>query len=487
MLLIAVPMSVAAAEPVTKDAYIAQMGYATNAAWTKITTAAELEAISNTDAKNYYLANDIVIEGDLSASLVGDAENKGFKGVFDGCGFSITMTGTFDAGAVSIGLFCTNFEGTMKNVTFGSATAPIKFKGAHANYGIIANQSQGDATVIENVNVYADIDSSRAGATNIGLLIGKVNSGKTTFKNCHAVGSIKIVEDSLRKLGGLVGANVAESVVEDCSADVQFTYGTVGAGSAFGGIIGFNTNADCKITMKNCVNYCDLAANENADIAGFIGKGNVGTVTVENCINLGEVGENGIVGGGSGIMLSVKKCVSVSASDIKMIAGASVKIDAPTAIRFGATLGDNLNVATLKELVGEENVKLGVLIAPTATVAAATAFTKDALAAGSYTDAQAELVGKTLIGKSADILEADYKTSYSGVAYVSVKIDGEWITVYGAYDAANARTVDAVAKSACEDLSDAQSDSYANAAGDKFSPYTAEQLTSLKNYYEVAN
>ena len=152
--------------------------------------------------------------------------------------------------------------------------------------------------------------------------------------------------------------------------------------------------------------------------------------------------------------------------------GASLRTDIPTGLRFQTVL-----LQALVEAGNVTDISIGTLIAPTAYVQQAGAFTKEALEAAGladpYLDVQAT-VGQwypgaapvdglyTFAGSVVGIPEAAYSQQLSAVGYVTVTLDdGQTLTVYSLYsEADHSRSVADVAAAALVDpdngLSDAQ-------------------------------
>ncbi len=486
MLALAIPMSVSATETTAGTA-------------TAITSASDF-ALINENGGSYYLTKDIVITDALTAPLINNiykddknADVKGFKNplTIDGRGYSIILENGFSFNA-SCGVLCYNFEGTLKNITFGSAEKPIAYTNSHSNMGIITNQTE-STSVIENVTVYANMTLTKAGTKNAGLFVGKIY-GTTTFKDCHAYGSITVTqgEGQKHKLGGIAGTVDRDSdrtvTFEGCTSDVVFTLPNLTADSGIGGILGVNTKSGPTINITSCANFSDIPTDKLAAVGGIIADPTKATVTIKDCVNFGDVGEYVITNseGTRPQTFKVEGCYSMS--DMYMYSGAAIKIDAPTALRFYTAIGAGYNADTIKAATGASEVKLGTLIAKTADVAAAGAFTKEALDAASktYKLSDATEVSTYFSGTSDEVASADYATSYSAIGYIALKLGENWVYVYTDYvEADNARSVSGVAKAATEALSDTGTGKYVHATADgKYSPYTQEELTKIKAYFE---
>jgi hypothetical protein len=158
-------------------------------------------------------------------------------------------------------------------------------------------------------NVYVE-DANTAGWYYVGLLVG-LNEG--TVSNCRAIGVVLGEEN----VGGLVGMNEINSIIENCSTDVVIEIRNNDYAFAVGGLVGYNfygtvtnsfANGCIKGSMEtyytgglagfhrggkitNC--YADVPASGLWYIGGLIGN-NEGDVN--SCYSTGDV--NCVVNGG---------------------------------------------------------------------------------------------------------------------------------------------------------------------------------------------
>lgn len=86
---------------------------------------------------------------------------------------------------------------TVKNLTVGSAEAPIAVSGGTLEKGcyagvLLRNNSKNGSTydvTFENVDVYADMDVDGARA---GMFLGSIDGSTVSFTNCTANGSVTV-------------------------------------------------------------------------------------------------------------------------------------------------------------------------------------------------------------------------------------------------------------------------------------------------------
>ena len=179
------------------------------------------------------------------------------------------------------------------------------------------------------------------------------------------------------------------------------------------------------------------------------------------------------------------------------VAGASVRMDVPTGIRFTGQFSKNL-IDSLRDKYGEESVKLGMLITPTDYLTDNdVAFEIDALdACGAITGAKYVKIDAATILEDdgfylvncalAPVETWNYDRLFSARAYIEVNGD---IYMYADFDLENnSRSIADVASSAYGDLKEEANDEYKYpvVVGDvtKYSCYTDEQRTLLEGFFQ---
>lgn len=167
--------------------------------------------------------------------------------------------------------------GTVRNLTIGSAEAPI----ALTNGGL-GNDDATANILWENVSVYATSVSAQTGC----FLVNP--HGKHTFRNCTV--TIDAECPGGGNIGGWIGYVVdatAELTWENCA-----TYGSLTATESgrVGGYIANITTAG-KYTFTNCANYASITTVTHA-AAGFVAHGDVSStpvLTMTGCKNYGAI------------------------------------------------------------------------------------------------------------------------------------------------------------------------------------------------------
>ena len=184
----------------------------------------------------FYLAEDIVLNGEWSPIGNVTYPADGFAGTFDGNGHTISGL-SINSTASNQGLF-----------------------------GLI------NGATIKNLQVEGNVTSS---GSYVGGIVGKVQSG--TIENCSFRGSVTSSKSSAGYAGGIAGGTQNPSAITGCA-----NFGTI-SGYA-GGIAGYG-----KVSIENCYNTGEIKGTTRA--GGIIGQfnGTAGTNTVENSYSIGSI------------------------------------------------------------------------------------------------------------------------------------------------------------------------------------------------------
>ena len=451
--------------------------------WLPVSNYADLDAME--PEQKYYLTADIEVPADQTKTAV----LSGGSYILDGCGYSITVPADTVITA-KIFLFTNLQAGSeVRNLTLGSSENPLNMvvnEGNHANIGVIAGQISGD-TVVSNVHIWTSIDdSNRTTNNNIGGVVGKFTGGSLTITDSSFHGSYRSTASHQDKyFGGMVG-NLSGGTLKIVNCTADFTVDT--ASGHFGGMLGGSSGGNC-FQIIGCKNTGDIGA-VGGNVGGMVGCSGSDFIlasAVLGCVNEGKLtaDESTATAGemvGSFTVVPQKlliaactgaeggQMVGSSAGEIRtelltMIAGAAVRTDQPAGLRFRTRI-ELADYQLLVELFGAEQVSFGTLIAPTAYVQEAGAFTREALDAlekesetyldvpfdsvqtGTTDDEKWNRVEGTLAsftGSVVNLMEDHYELAYSGIGYITVTVDGTDYTIYAAYDAGNSRCVRDVA------------------------------------------
>lgn len=272
----------------------------------QISTRGDLAALasavnSGTSYSGVYfkLTADIDLGGSTSAWTPIGTQGKPFSGTFDGNGHTITglyINNTTDESARAA-LFGYISGATVQDLSVqGSVTATGQYSRAA---GIVAETAYNSTNSISRCS----FSGSVSGISNMGGIVGKIDSGSTTVTGCsnsatvtgnNATGTVG------SNVGGIVGSN-GNGTVENC-----VNTGAVSGFSKVGGIAGKNYGG----TVENCVNTGAVgnteqssANNSTGKVGGIVGN-NSTEATVKDCRNSGAVtaaGDASEVGGVVGI------------------------------------------------------------------------------------------------------------------------------------------------------------------------------------------
>ncbi|MBP5610262.1 MAG: endonuclease/exonuclease/phosphatase family protein, partial [Clostridia bacterium] len=177
-------------------------------------------------------------------------------------------------------------------------------------------------------------------------------------------------------------------------------------------------------------------------------------------------------------------------------AGAAVRLDNPTGLRFTGYIGKDL-LDGLRATYGNGNVKIGMFITPTDYLTDNSLdFTKEALdgcgalpAGKKYRKIEATTVLESEDGNAykincvlANVLEENYGRKFSAVTYI--EINGSTYLYADYTEADNARSIAFVAEAALLDVSDTQTGEYQYEVTEtgKYSPYTEAQRNTLEGF-----
>ena len=214
----------------------------------------------NFSGKTVNLGANLDFEGQNMTSYVVGAWNNPFCGTFDGQGYTISGYYVKKTGADTAGIF-------------GSTAG-------------------GGTTVIQNLKI-ADSYFEAAGC--VGALIGQTSGGSTEIYNVYVDSDVEIVATG-NFAGGLVGhvgqngfdfiADTPVVIIDSCANAATIS---ASGRTCVGGILGNANNKS--VTITNCLNLGDVTGGSN--VGGIIGKGDGGTTTceiyIDGCINAGAI------------------------------------------------------------------------------------------------------------------------------------------------------------------------------------------------------
>lgn len=337
---------------------------------------AYLAEVINSDELNeeytkchYVLTKDIIINdsGDFanwkekaprySWKPIGYRRAYGFKGTFDGCGYTIEgiyINENAKEHDWLYGLFGEVY-GTIKDVCIKNAY--ITVSGYTNSIGTLAGITWQDA-VIENCDVYADIecyDSECGGliGSNAGSIIacqfegtiacmkdyvagtqlaGIAGSNYGTVQNCGNWAELETMAGGVVYMGGIVGF-LNGGIVESCKNEGSLKdkkNPEEEQDSCMGGIVGVvYAGQEENIHVAHCHNTAILSGG--ADVAGIVGNitndGNAKNIFIENCRNDGAIKNGAQVSGVAssihcnGATTCISNCVNRGTLEGEKVAG----------------------------------------------------------------------------------------------------------------------------------------------------------------------
>ncbi len=286
---------------------------------TAIKTAADFEAIANDPAGTYYLANDIDFGGKEYVTCILES----FGGKLDGQGYTLFNYSITNGDQNSdIGLIKRIAKGAkdscyVKNLNIGKADAPIKMTvndtAQGKSHGFIAGaqENSGVELLIENVNVYGDLQAPMNGKINAAGFVAYarwIYLKDCTMNGTMVVGKEKEPDSVYKNNAGFVASgNDALAILENCTNNANLTTYCSTTEARAAGIVTYTGKTMEIINCTNngtitVMNYGDTKAASQA--AGIIADVNGDFCVVKGCVNNGQINATGSV---AGIVAYVRK------------------------------------------------------------------------------------------------------------------------------------------------------------------------------------
>ena len=262
--------------------------------WIPISSAEDFMKIGKDNAYpvtgNYYLTGDIDFSDSEGNPLSAAWLVEYFSGVFDGRGY--TLKG-FKINATNKGGVFKQLSaaGTaiIRNLNIGSADKAIEATvsgSSESNFGFVAceNGKAANRVIIENVDVYGNVNVTSTGVLRIGGMIGycrDITVLDSSFNGSLTVTSAANVE---KNVGGIVailsgeGSVNRNAVIKNCEVNGTISQTTASSGSLrVGGIIGYS---GFSTLVDNCTVNADLSGTDCVGgVAGVYGNDNLFAVT----------------------------------------------------------------------------------------------------------------------------------------------------------------------------------------------------------------
>ena len=267
----------------------------------------EADFASMSAGGKYYLAKDIKI----SASYP-----NAFMGTFDGNGHKIII-----AEGANVSPFKKIEGATFKNLTVeGVINVTSK-----TSYGGIAVEGYGDfENVTTKVGISAMVENSfnSVGASQ-GCFIGNA-TGECSFVNCTNESSVTVITQTkgtdYAGFGGFIGlASTGGDGISFVNCENNASVTSHESSICVGGFIGISNNTD--IIFSSCNNNAFVIGTSEKEghngSGGFIGTMMGGSLTVQNCHNIGDVQNNGPTGHTGGLVGRLSGVLKVDVDGFK--------------------------------------------------------------------------------------------------------------------------------------------------------------------------
>ncbi len=258
--------------------------------------------VNNLTTEHYYILADDIDFSEREAGSELTEFSAYFCGVLEGNGCSLlnySQTGSQGHGGLFNGN--TNFNITVRNLTFGTKENPIQKTAANTKgTGVLSGRvASGGSLTCENVTVYVEYDSNEYSA--VGGFVG-YNAGTASFSNCRLYASFKNNSGggeqksnnvSYYGLGGFIGHNTGTLTFTNCEADAVIATSGVNA-AAFIGYQGSGT-----ASFTNCNANANIATTgiSTGGAGGFIGHLYNGSATLDKCAVDGSITAYNFAGG----------------------------------------------------------------------------------------------------------------------------------------------------------------------------------------------
>lgn len=284
-----------------------------------ISTEEEFKAIGENLSGYYYLTKDITITETVTTPYWGSA----FKGYLDGKGFTVTFANAIDHACASpqSGILCTTVQGVIRNISFGSESAPIVINYSATSSGAMGlfGSTRSNVT-FDTVKVYSDITYTVDGGIGnyVGGFLGRVycstsnTASVVVFKNCEFNGTYTEsgnTNGNLKAFGGLVGGQTDLNVltVENCAVNATVNAKCSTANSGVGGFVGrlqktYITNIN-NTTVSGTINGRSYAGGIIGTVQPSTGKVVISGCTVDATVSGGTAGE---ICGNAGTITTIK-------------------------------------------------------------------------------------------------------------------------------------------------------------------------------------
>jgi hypothetical protein len=175
-------------------------------------------AMPTDDSSNKYF----ILVQDATTTPV-TAPNPLFKGTLDGMGHTVALDINDKAGGtVYTGLFAQLNGATVKNLVL-TGTVANKNSTGDASSGAVVGSCDGNNTIM-NVHAAVDVTTGCPGNANAGGIVGQINGGTTSIKDCYTSETITADDNA----GGIVGYGGSGTSITYCYSSCSISAGIAG-------------------------------------------------------------------------------------------------------------------------------------------------------------------------------------------------------------------------------------------------------------------
>ena len=229
-------------------------------------------------SEKFKLTKSLDMQGKLFFPIgSGTGEDTGFKGTFDGQGFTIS----------NLYVNTSEINSDISGITGKSKNGVTAYAQNIGLFGILSNNATVKNLILKDVQIYAAASSGTTGLgsdkpISVGSLVGWVGATDkmvVKIENIVASGSIE-TSGATNRVGGIAG-NVKHVTISNCVSSVSVT--ASGANTNVGGVVGAIRN-DGNVTLTSCVYSGDHLYTVDGSIGAVAGsyENSKGTLTTEN-------------------------------------------------------------------------------------------------------------------------------------------------------------------------------------------------------------
>lgn len=257
--------------------------------------------MTNAPSSYIVLQNDMQLSGEwtMVGEFIGDLDGKGF-----------TVTGLkINATTANSGFVKTN-KGTIHDLKFVDVDITTT-----QSFGTIAGINQG---VIRDVEVSGKIASTHTSDL-LGGIVGD-NLAQGVIENCYV--NLDMTA-TCGMVGGIAGRNKGAgsgAIVRNCTSEGTLT--VTGSKTRIAGIVGRGEGPDL---IKGCLSSMTITATTSGanGVGGIFGANNNNDMKIEECMFTGTVKSGNDVGGIAGVGVNVLNCLVENASVSNTVSGSN--------------------------------------------------------------------------------------------------------------------------------------------------------------------